>query len=354
MSAGAHDESDAFARAALLERRTFGRIATRHGVEDGLVVPEVLRFIVARLPELFTDARLTDQIRDLGIEPCWVSLREAAKRLKIDSRSLARMVADGALDSRQVAKADQLRTYVRTSDLRLELASTRTLQFRDVVASTGLPAQVLRALRESGELPRSNCGVRTAAVSERDLGELNRRWSRIEVGSKPRGCKTIKLYEALRLPLARCSMAWKIELVRRVLSGSMPAYAVYTRPHLDATLPRVDVLTLKATFERERLTLGDMSTALALTKMSVLRLIVDGAMRADLSEPEIKIHKRELMAFNQRFVRLVRLAGSRTRADVLAKRCEVAGVSVVRLEGKDGMTPFAFRADESIVRRLLA
>lgn len=353
-SAGPQDESDAFARVALHERRTFGRIAMRHGVADGLVVPEVLRFIVDRLPDLFVDSRLTDQIRELGVEPLWVSLREAAKRLKIDSRSLARLVAERRLESRQIAKADQVRTYVRVADLRPELASTRTLQFRAVVASTGLPAQVLRALRESGELPSSNGGVRRIAIAARDLEALTKRWSRIAVRPKPKACETIRLHEALRLPLARSSMAWKIELVRRVFGGAMPVYSVRTKPHLDATLSRADVLSLKATFERERLTLGDMSTALALTKMSVLRLIVDGMMRADLSEPEIKIHKRELQTFECRFVRLGKLAGRRVRADALARRCEDAGVTVVWLEGRGGVTPFAIRTDEARIRKLVS
>ncbi|HEX6706089.1 MAG TPA: TniQ family protein [Albitalea sp.] len=291
------------ARGILHECEVFRAIARKHGVGEDPVERELLRYLGTQVGDVLLDGRLLKKLRRFGIEPSWISEGEAARRLGIHRKTLNRLVDNGDLVARRTEHLIP-RVYVRAADLSPALKALRVVDFRSVVATTGLTAPVIRALRTSGEFPHTNRGARSDAFCVQDVAAFTRQWQAIPRTTKPGKCATMQLSQALRMPTGGSDIRWKAELVRLVLNGQLPVYATKTKPVLDATLARQDVLRIKSSCDRERQTLGDAATALRLTKLAVLRLIVDGQLQAEFDEPDIKIRRSTLQAFRERRSRL--------------------------------------------------
>lgn len=348
------DENARTLRAALVERRTFHRIAAKHQTHDELAAPEIMRFVASRFQDACLDRRLCDQLVALGIDPRWIPHDEGARHLGIDPRTLDRLVASGAVRARRKMLAGQTRRFVLAEDLTPELAATKLVPFRAAVERTGLPAPVLKALRAAGEIGSTHQGPRSNVISQREIDALATRWSALSTIRMPAGTETISLHQALRLPLGRFSLGWKADLVERILHGTVAVYEVSSEPFLDAVLPKAEMMDLRLRTARERLTIGDVGTSLSIDKLGVLRLIVHGEIKADFSEPEIKVHRNQVAAFRKRFLRLTSVVGgSYQKATVLRKKCERARISLLEIE--DGKRPatFVLRRDERRVRAML-
>ena len=190
-------------------------------------------------------------------------------------------------------------------------------------------------------------------MASHDVERFRERWAALPVSRKPKGLEVVSLYDAMRTNSYGFFTKWKSDIVRKLLAGEVKVYSLQTQPFLDATVAVEDLWNVKAESEQQRLTLGGAGHALALSKLGVLRLVVDGHLSAVLTETQIAFERAEIRRFSDRYVRLRKVLGTSVRAGSAADACERRKIPVVRTGGRGCPVLYVERSRASRIRRLV-
>lgn len=332
------------------ERRVVRMMAKANDVRDDLLDLEFLRHI-ATLAPCSIEPRTARYMASVGIDPEWISITEAARKLGTTRGTVQSLIERKLLVTRGDPDDPTRVPRIARDSLRPELAVHPVVNARGAGALLGLPVQLLKELRASGELAHSNRGVRPKSFAMEDVTDFVERWARIRVRRPPAGTPLVTLQEAIHQGYARSHLGWKAELVRQILQGRVPAYAISASPQLDATISRVDLLAVKAEFLKADLSLGDAAIALALPCLGVIQLIAAGRMRADFHDDKVRIKLSAVRAFGATHIRLSALERILRPTAPLEDLCRARGVEVLSVECGGGRCSFVARAD---ARRLCA
>lgn len=352
-SGSASASVDSAANFALMQRRQVRRIAVMFGHGESALESEIVRYVRLRFADALLDTRVAAAMKVFGMEPRWISLQEASRRLRIDHRTTFRLIEEGRLASRRIERADATRYFVRAEDLQIEVAGMRMVALTNVTRLLGLPLSVLLDLRRSGTISRTSELGRVPGISQADIDDFRSRWAAVPRTAKPRGLETISLYDAFRSKAFGFSNGWKAETLRRVLAGRLLVYDVRIRPVLDAMVSPVELNEVMGDFRQLRLTLGGAGHALNLSKIGVLRLLVDGHLKAVLSETEIAFERSEVAKFAARYVQLSKVVGSANRIGAVVVACESERIECLRAGGGASATVFVPRESVKRLRKLL-
>ena len=329
----------------LLCRRDLRKFAVHYKREGESVLElEVIRYLRLRFADALLDTRVARAMRAVGIEPGWISMEEAARRLRIDRRTAYRLIEDGRLQGRSIQHGKGERYFVRTDQLTQDFAATRVLRLAAASRALGLPQVVIVALRSAGVLGQTGRAWRVSSLSEFDIEDFRRKWARVKSCARPKAAATTTLYEAFRSKTFGLNIAWKAEAIRRILDGRLPAYGLKSEPIVDATVSVGDLQRVKDEHRQKRLTLGGASQALRVSKLNLLKLLVDGHVDAVLSETEIGFERSEIARFSAHYVQVLKASGSAARVAEVTAFCDQHRIPVIRAGAGNCPTVFVPRA----------
>jgi len=336
-------------------RRDARRIAAFHGHgDDCLIADEVGRYLTMRHEDALVDDRVVQAMSAAGLQFKWISVTAAARQLKIDWRTLRRLIDDGLLECRtQALEGGGTRYYVRVDQLKPELGAMRVLKLAEVSRTLGFPLSAIRELRMTGEFTQSNVGARALSISEHDVELFRQRWASLPVGKAPKGIETMSLHDAHRNPMFGFKIGWKAEIVRRILRGEVPLYGIKAQPVLDAIVAVDDLNNVKGEHEQQRMTIGSVGRALGLGKIQVLQLVVDDHLPAVLSETQVLFEPVDIVKFRQTYIRMRKIAGSSTRAGAMVEVCEQRKIPFIRLSSRSSPVVFVQRIHVAVLQRLV-
>jgi len=322
-----------------VERFKFAKVARLNGVTEDVIDVEFMRFQATIEPSV-VDLRTLNKMQSNGIQPEWISIGEAARRLNIANNTMTGLVERGLVEVKQDASATYGECLVRASSLDATLKGYKVLKMRQAMERTGLPRHVLLALRASGDLSHSNRAVRFGSIAAVDLDELCKRWTRVATSPPPNGDAVVSMQQALRHGHEPLHLMWKSELVRRVLRGLIPVYGTSSSGSLDATLSLSDVLKLKAEFTKTALSIGEVATALGLTMLGVVQLIASRRLTARFDAEVIHVAIADLRAFSSDYRRVSTLGHGFKAGKLIASVCITNCIDSWSAEGRSGEATF--------------
>lgn len=305
------------------------------------LIDEMLRFQQSRHGEAGCDPRRMHRLATAGVEPEWLGIAEAARRLNVHPATMRDMVADSRVESCVVQSGRVDRVLIKTSSLRPSLQPAQRVAIRLANRMTGLPLTLLRRLCELGTLSQGHEGPCGSLLSMREVCALKEKWEQLPVARRPRNMEAVDLQTALRWKLRNHQIEWKAQLVRHVLCGQIPVYSKTTQPVLNATLARADTIAVRAGFENVRLGLGYVATKLHLSSLGVVELVASRLLRPKFEGDRVSFEADDLRQFQQRYVRLSTIAKGIPEGEALAQECTRSGVGVWRAQSNDGTALFA-------------
>lgn len=274
------------------EIRSLRGLGYRHGFDDLGMHRTLMEFLRQCSMEALLDARTIKNMRLLGLDATWITRCQAAERLGVDRRTFDRIAAGACLQTR-TKEAPTPTAYFLLSEVDSLSPDFRVVERRRASDLLGLPVSVAQSLRALRLLPEVD-SVRAPRISQADIAHYVDRWKGLSVTSMDLPARAVSLLHALRWPCGRADVQWKVELVRRVLSQEIPVFGISLEPRPNAVLNMDEVLAIKASFERCRLTLGDAANVLSTSKLDILRLLADRRLKVDLSGPMIKVERRDV------------------------------------------------------------
>lgn len=333
------------------ERRVIRMMAKANGVGNDLLDREFLRHIAALEP-CSIDARTAKYMASVGVDPQWISVTEAARKLGTSRQTVLSLIERNLLVTRNNPESPSLAPRIARDSLKPALSPREVVNARSAGEVLGLPVQLLKELRASGDLAHSNQGVRRESFAVADLTDLIERWTRIPVRRAPSTAQLVTFQDAIHQGYARNHLGWKAELVRRILRGGIPVYRTSAAPRLDATIARIDLLAVKAEYAKSDLSLGDAAIALSLTCLGVVQLIAAGRLKADFHDDRVRIKLPAVRAFATDHIRVS--AWSRCADQAALEhlgRCH--DIDVLTAEGPGGICAYVARVDARRLSSLL-
>ena len=267
----------------------------------------------------------------------WIPLGVAAKRLNMQCQTFNDLLASGAVEFKTETRGKLTRKLVKAASLTPDLRRDRMIGVRELNRITGLPVSTLEYLKASGDLPKNYKGPGSGFMAIQDLKTFEDRWSKIAVSKCPKGVETTDLHSAFRWTQGYGNdIAWKAEVVRRLLKGELKAFKVITKPTLNATLETAAVHAVRSEFVSHRMSFGDASDFLALERIGVMQLAVAGKLTPIFEGSTVLFSISELEEFKEAYVSLSRLSHSIEKGAVLATICRDNGIETLSVLGRRG------------------